>query len=245
MSLINEALKKAQRVRHDGPAEPLAPVAAAGAPRIAKRERAKSPATMLLIGGGVLVLIAASVVATIFLVNRPAAPAPAPVAAATPKAAPAPAALTLTPASAPAPVIPVTEPPAPASMATAATTPAPTAAPTVTVPLIRPAVTATEPASTPSIAPAPAAAKPAFTVPVITAAPPPPPPPDERTAAFVESIRVAGIRSHGPEGRVLMNDRVYKLNDVVDRGLSLRLTVISAGSLTFTDPNGVTYVKNF
>jgi hypothetical protein len=82
----------------------------------------------------------------------------------------------------------------------------------------------------------------------VAAATPPPAPtakPDERVHAFVDSIRVSGIRSSGGESRVLMNDRVFRVNDIVDRGLSLRLTAVAPDSLTFTDANGVNYVKNF
>ena len=42
-----------------------------------------------------------------------------------------------------------------------------------------------------------------------------------------------------------MNDRVYRVNDIVDRSLSLRLTKVEPGILTFTDANGMTYVKYF
>lgn len=42
-----------------------------------------------------------------------------------------------------------------------------------------------------------------------------------------------------------MNDRVYKLNDTVERSLGLKLTKIAANLLTFTDANGVTYEKEF
>jgi hypothetical protein len=38
---------------------------------------------------------------------------------------------------------------------------------------------------------------------------------------------------------------VYRLNDVVDYTLGLRLTKVTADGLTFTDANGTTYVKNF
>jgi hypothetical protein len=84
--------------------------------------------------------------------------------------------------------------------------------------------------------PAPAAA---------TTAALPPGVPDERVAAFVDSVRVTGIRSSGAESRVLMNERVYRVNDVVERNLGVRLVKAAADSLTFSDPRGVTYVKNF
>ena len=69
--------------------------------------------------------------------------------------------------------------------------------------------------------------------------------PDERVSAFVDAVRVAGIRSSGNDSRVLMNDRVYRVNDVVDRALGVRLIKVASDSLTFADANGVTYVKNF
>ena len=69
--------------------------------------------------------------------------------------------------------------------------------------------------------------------------------PDERVHAFVDSIRVMGIRSSGTESRVLMNDRVFRVNEIVDRGLDVRLSAVEPGLLTFTDANGATYKKAF
>lgn len=69
--------------------------------------------------------------------------------------------------------------------------------------------------------------------------------PNERVTAFVEAVRVTGIRSSGAESRVLMNDRVYRVNDIVERTLGLRLVEVGADTLTFSDANGVKYVKNF
>ena len=42
-----------------------------------------------------------------------------------------------------------------------------------------------------------------------------------------------------------MNERVYRVNDIVERTLGVRLIKVAADSLTFSDPNGITYVKNF
>jgi hypothetical protein len=80
--------------------------------------------------------------------------------------------------------------------------------------------------------------------PAATTTPPAPAKADERIAAFIDSIRVAGIRSSGTESRALMNDRVYRVNEIVDRASGLRLTKVEANALTFTDTNGVVYVKN-
>ena len=41
---------------------------------------------------------------------------------------------------------------------------------------------------------------------------------DERIHRFVDNVRVTGVRSSGGESRVLMNDKVYRVNDIVDAG---------------------------
>jgi hypothetical protein len=69
--------------------------------------------------------------------------------------------------------------------------------------------------------------------------------PDLRIQTFVDSIKVGGIRSSGAESKVLMNDHVYRVNDIVDRSLNLRLTEVRSDSLTFVDENGATYTKSF
>ena len=94
--------------------------------------------------------------------------------------------------------------------------------------------------------PAPVAAPAAATV-----APTPAPEPvaegtlEDRIGAFVDKARVTGIRTSENISKVLMNDRVYRLNDIVDRKLGLKLVKITPDSLTFADANGATYVKNF
>lgn len=42
-----------------------------------------------------------------------------------------------------------------------------------------------------------------------------------------------------------MNDRVYRLNDVVHRETQLRLSKVAPAMLTFVDANGVEYQKLF
>ena len=42
-----------------------------------------------------------------------------------------------------------------------------------------------------------------------------------------------------------MNERVYRVNDIVERTLGVRLIKVAVDSLTFADPNGISYVKNF
>ena len=49
--------------------------------------------------------------------------------------------------------------------------------------------------------------------------PPPAPKPNEQVQAFVDAVRVTGIRASGEDSRVLMNGRHYRLNEVVERTL--------------------------
>src|SRR5688572_22419457 len=105
MSLINEALKKAQRLRTEDAADPTHsyPAGGAGASRRGKPSGAN---TMVLIGSGALVLVVLSVFFTVYLVNRPSTPAPAAIASAAPVVKPAAATPTTSEPSSPAIVVP-------------------------------------------------------------------------------------------------------------------------------------------
>ncbi len=71
------------------------------------------------------------------------------------------------------------------------------------------------------------------------------PAPDERIYKFIDAIRVTGINSSGNASKVIMNDRIYRVNDVVERLLGLKLIKVEAEKLTFVDENGIIYTKNF
>jgi hypothetical protein len=235
MSLINEALKKAQRLRNEDTADPSAQPSPAGV-RIAKRGKAHSANTMVLIASGAVVLVVLSVVITVYLGNRTSDAVPR---VATPStASQSPKTSAATPEASPAVTAPVAVTPL-APTAPAETTPSPATATTTPTP--------TDAATSPGTPPpetAPAAATPPAVI-ESTPASPPAPVRDERVAAFVEAVRVTGIRSSGSESRVLMNDRVYRVNDVVDRTLGVRLVKVATDSLTFADPKGMEYIKNF
>ena len=68
---------------------------------------------------------------------------------------------------------------------------------------------------------------------------------EERVYAFLGSARVTGVRGTAAQARVLMNERVYRLNDIVDKDLGLRLSAVRAGLLVFTDAQGKTYEKPY
>jgi hypothetical protein len=100
----------------------------------------------------------------------------------------------------------------------------------------------------------PASAKPSPATPAIAAASsqpipapeaPDPTKPNPKAQTFVDTIKVTGIRAFGDESKVLMNDRVYRLNDIVDRSLGLRLIEVSNERLVFVDENGIRYTRYF
>ena len=62
---------------------------------------------------------------------------------------------------------------------------------------------------------------------------------------YLERARVAGIRGSETDPKVLMNNRVYRLNEVVDRDLQLRVIHIAPRELRFEDPSAHIYRKTF
>jgi hypothetical protein len=293
MSLINEALKKAQRNRTGEAVGPVPPPPGGGGSRVTKRAQPRTSQQLVLIAAGAFVLVVLSVVATVYLVNR--APEPKPVSTApkpaAPSATPAPAAtppLIVAPVlnppvltARPAPEIPasVVQLPDPKKSATAPSSrtagpnnpwaaatpvatgetnlappsrapavaspsgagPTPPTQPSPSLPAAGPSAVAVQPPPNPIAAPAPANPAAAAVAPVVAG----PPKNDERISLFVDALRVAGIRPSGTESRVLMNDRVFRINEIVDRNFGLRLTKVEPNTLTFTDGNGAVYVKNF
>jgi hypothetical protein len=248
MSLINEALKKAQKLRTGDPTA-VAPMPGGGA-RVTKRGEPRSTQQLVLIAAGALLLIVLSVVATFWFVNR----VPAPVSPAKPVA------VKPSDSSAPSPSIvpPTIKPP------TVAETPAPkpgSPSGTTEQPAVSTASSAPATSNPPTPAPAPTTSPASTNVATTTPATEPPTtepaaspspttmasnvPTDARVHAFVDTIKVMGIRSSGGDSRVLMNDRVFRVNDIVDRNLGVRLTKVAPDALTFTDSNGAVYVKNF
>ncbi|MBI3886970.1 MAG: hypothetical protein HY302_14770 [Opitutae bacterium] len=218
MSLINDALKKAQRQRSTDSAPPLPSAAAANPPpgKVAKRAKpltfqsqvVRMAATVLGLGllliGGVLYWQWKSYSSEPLALSAPKSPAKV----AMQPAAPAPSAATaLEPAKEPGPG------------AVAATF----AVPTVSSPAVASAETA-EP---------------------VPAAPTGRARPDPKILAYIDTLRITGIRAAGGDSKVLMNDRVFRVNDVVDHMLGLKLTGVAAEALTFEDERGVVYTRNF
>ncbi|MBA3849228.1 MAG: hypothetical protein C0502_04440 [Opitutus sp.] len=229
MSLINDALKKAQRQRTGDPLS-AAPMPGGSAGSGGNRGPAASSGgskQAALIGGGALLGLVIAGGAFLFFrggdepSGAPARPESAP--AATPaKSEPAPVATAVKEPEKPPPSVP---PP----------TAVRTEEPKPTVAQISAAM--------------PTHAAPVLTVPIATAPAPQPPAeparPSTRMVNTIEALRVAGIRAAGNDSKVLMNDRVYRIGDMVDYDQGLRLTAATPNSLTFVDATGATYTRNF
>ncbi|MCC5022502.1 MAG: hypothetical protein J6386_06765 [Candidatus Synoicihabitans palmerolidicus] len=70
--------------------------------------------------------------------------------------------------------------------------------------------------------------------------------PSEAVVSYLERSKVTGVRTSATDPKVLMNDRVYRLEEFVDRDLQLRVIAIEPRELKFRDPRGVyVYPKTF
>jgi hypothetical protein len=224
MSLINEALKKAarQRAEEQGDSPPMP----GGSRRQVRQGGPMQKQTFVLIVGAAVALVVVSVVVTgILMTGKPEAKAPATVKETPASVAPASTAKAVIQA----PVVLVSVP-----------TAAPTSAPVVVaMPSPTPTPVAVAPATPPSVA-----------VAAVT------PAPVQRTAdnsqvhtdmvqGLVDAFHISGVRTAGFGSKALVNGHVYKLNDIVDKSIGLKLVKVDEDHLTFVDRDGNTYVKSF
>lgn len=241
MSLINDALKKAQKQR-TGEAPSLGSLPSVGgqsAHQISPRDKSFGP-NLALIGGGIaaaVILIGAGAFFAFSGKSESGAPIPLP-ADAKQSAGQTPGSPQGTTAqvSSPAP----TTPPAYALPVAPKTEPVPVVAKIETVPAIVAQTAGQTPGSqqqttlprptTPSAQPAPAA-------PSAKLSP--------HAIEFIDNIKVAGIRASASDPKVLMNDRVYRPGSMVSADMGLKLVGITADSLTFEDERGGRYTRTF
>lgn len=280
MSLINEALKKAQKQRETTPASPASPASpgpgAPGTPpppaippAVAQsqgpfdppppRARNQEGSKNSVLIAGAFAIVAVSVAATVYFLREPARSS----ASATTGVAPAAAAANASAAPAAAPHH---EAPGSGQVATANTAvpqntgaaAAPGPRVMVSLPGSAPAAVGTVPA--PAAAIPPAASQATVASPAATVASPAAPsaaearpalpeaPPVKATfriQAMIDKFRISGIRLSDTESRVILNDHLFRANDVVEPSLGLRLVKIDAHTLTFIDGDGNSYQKRF
>lgn len=233
MSLINDALKKAQRERTGGAPE-TTPVPGGGSrpPIEAQRRANRGPQLTLIAGGAIAGMVLAG--GAVWFFRSP----PPPTAPSTPVRAEASPAIAATAAAAATPPAPI---PAPVA-SQAQSGPGPVLTPAESTPAksstsTEPTVsTAARAVATPSHEPMRANPPAPSAAPTLTLA---------KLAEIVDALRVTGIRPAGADSKVLLNDRVFRLGDVVDLAHGVRLTGATANSLTFSEPSGLVYTRNF
>jgi len=242
MSLINEALKKAQKQR-GAEVQPLSAMPSVGgepAVQIARRGKSSGfPTRLVGFGIGAALLVGVIIGGVVLILRKPdAIPAQQPaIIAQTPAAKPPEAVAKVEPPK-PTPIVVATTAP----VLPATTAPAPvTQAPAKSEPPIVAKVDTPQPAPTPA--------------PIVVAEPVPPKPEPVKPAAplkleprainFIESLRVAGIRASATDSKVLMNDRVYRIGSIIEHEMGIKLTGITANSLTFEDERGASYTRTF
>lgn len=251
MSLINEALKKAQTRREAETASN-----ALGATPSPAGERRKSPASFyfaVLLVAGAAVLVGTTILATAYALRSQPQPAvsedggktsaPSKPAVVRLASGPAPQAATESPSL----ILPSSVKKEAPSAAQTASAPTASAAPASALSSAVPE----EPKPMTPVDDQSAQESPMLVLPQAVGTPPPPqkqnsaPQPNPHAQAFVDAARVIGIRASGTESKVLMNERVYRLNEVVSTTLGLRLVEISTSRLVFEDPNGIRYTRSF
>ncbi len=217
MSIINNALKKAQRQRAAGGMPPMP--GSAGGSSIGGGGGGSGQNLVMIIAGAAVIIVV-SVVATVYMLREsPTPPAAMETAVQVPAPTPIPVAV-----ADPEPVVVMPDiKPAPVETTKVAASATP--------------ATDTLPIETPSALPTSPPVPEYLENPLIA--------PDDRIYAYIETLQVVGIRSSGADSKVLMNNRVYRVNDYVDRTLMLRLVKVSSDSLTFLDANGIIYTKYF
>ena len=66
-----------------------------------------------------------------------------------------------------------------------------------------------------------------------------------RIQGFIDRLRVSSIRISESGNKAILNDRLFRINDLVEPSLGLRLTGIEPNKLTFVDEAGTEYIRHF
>ncbi|GAB4268663.1 MAG TPA: hypothetical protein DIU37_02175 [Opitutae bacterium] len=63
--------------------------------------------------------------------------------------------------------------------------------------------------------------------------------------SFISTSRVTGVRKSGNNSKVVINNRIYPINAVVDDNLKIKIKCIDDREIVFLDEDGVEYSKQF
>ena len=110
-------------------------------------------------------------------------------------------------------------------------------------------VAATKPASAPVLHPLPAARQvpsPVISAPAAAASVASAPEShNDLIQGIIDRYRISGVRAAGLDSKALVDGHVYKVNDLIDKSLGLKLVKVESDHLTFVDAQGETYVRSF
>ena len=215
MSLINDALKKAARLRAEEQAGMPPPMPGGSHGRISRQREPIRTQTVVLVAGAAVALVVVSAVITGILVTAKPEPKAAVAAKAAPEALPTPAPQKVV-VQVPSISVPVAAPP----------TPAPTS----------PAKAAEAPPRVVRAAEPPAAAPPSASSPQVR---------NELVQGIVDRLHVSGARAAGADSKALVDGHVYRVNDIVDKTVGLKLVKVEPDRLTLVDAAGDTYQKSY
>ena len=251
MSLINEALKRAQHLRKEESAGHATPPPGDPGHRVAHRGKPMASQTLMLIVAGSVAIVVITVVVTVYLLRddktSPALDrAAAPAVVKTPEAPPS-----VSTETTPAVVLSIPNQAAGTTSAQRGTAPVPVpVAAKPTPPAPKPAAPVTQPATPPIAAATVASPAPITTAPAATTPLTPAPAaaahvaPDQQVLIYLDNMRVLGVRFSGLDSKVLIGDRVFRINDIIERNFGLRLVEVQPDRLFFVDARGAAYTKN-
>jgi hypothetical protein len=229
MSLINDALKKAARLRAQEQADLIPPMPGGGGRVSRQKEPVRTQTIVLIAGAAVALVVVSAVITGILVTGRPETKAE-PEAKHAQVEAPARPAMKVV---VQAPPITVTLPKPVVASPSPTPTPAPTAPPPVKAAPAAPATVALPIVRSEESPPAAVRAAPA------------PQTRNELIQGVVDRFHISGVRSAGPDSKALIDGHVYKVNEVIDRSVGLKLVGVAPDQLTFVDADGGTYVKSF
>lgn len=71
------------------------------------------------------------------------------------------------------------------------------------------------------------------------------PKPDKQVMAYIRMLNVNVVRMAGKDSKVFMNNRVFRLNSTVNSELKIKILKINPKQIVFIDNAGIKYIKRF
>lgn len=69
--------------------------------------------------------------------------------------------------------------------------------------------------------------------------------PDPQIIAYIGDLKITAIRMAGKDSKIFINNRVYRLNSTINRQLKIKILKIDPQRIVFIDNVGIKYTKHF